>query len=268
LKAALPPDAQRAQAARTALGDFAPALLLLPGTERSRARALIAYASQVLACAEQPGLAADRLSAIDRWEASRASGSPSPGGTAGGGDGGNSVATAPDVCARMAWENARRRWPPDALDELAACARSLARAVAGALLEGRLNSEVNGLAGALIRLVSLQGLGAALAAGRCPLAEDEVRHPGGGDPRDLIEAVRRECARLRPRLLRSPRGLVDLPVPYQRAGVFALLAGLRLLSELEEAGAGLLTAPPHLGKAARLALLARARWIGLHARLR
>jgi hypothetical protein len=190
---------------------------------------------------------------------------------------------APPLCARMARESARRRWPADALDELAACARrqaqhsrpatataaeaearSLARAVAGALLEGRLNAEVNVFAGALIRLRSLQGLGAALASGRCPLAEeDECRTPA-----ELEGAIGRECARLRPRLLRAPRGLVELPTAYRRAGVFALLAALRLLSEIEELGPRLVAAPPHLGMTTRIGLLARARWFGLRSALK
>jgi phytoene/squalene synthetase len=179
----------------------------------------------------------------------------------------------------MARENARRRWPADALDELAACARrrvlrpspataadagadarSLARAVGGALLETSFNAEVSGFASALVRLHALQHLGAALARGRCPLPEDEGQ-PLWGEA--LGEAVQRECARLRPWLLRAPRGLVELPVPYRRAGVFSLLAALRLLADIEEAGERILSAPPQLPRATRIVLLARARWFGI-----
>jgi phytoene/squalene synthetase len=252
--------------AREALGDFAPALLLLPATERARVRTLLAYACTLLACAGQQGVEEERLAQIDRWEAGLE--------RALGGETGT-----PPICLRMARENARRRWPADALDELAACARrrvlrprpataadagsdarSLARAVGGALLETSLNAEVSGFAGALVRLHALQHLGAALARGRCPLPADE-----GESLVDeaLGEAVQRECARLRPWLLRAPRGLVELPVPYRRAGVFSLLAALRLLSDVEEAGARLLAAPPHLPPATRILLLARARWFGL-----
>ena len=251
---------------REALGDFAPALLLLPATERARVRALLAYAWTLMACAGQHGAEGERLAQIDRWEAGleRALG----GGT-----------RTPLICRRMARESARRRWPADALEELAACARrrvlrprpataadaesdarSLARAATGALLEASLNAEVSGFAGALVRLHALQHLGATLARGRCPLPADE------GQPlaaEALGEAVQRECARLRPWLLRAPRGLVELPVAYRRAGVFSLLAALRLLSEIEEAGARVLSAPPHLPPATRIGLLARARWFGL-----
>jgi phytoene/squalene synthetase len=264
--ATVPAPANREHLVREALGDFAPALVLLPGTERARARALLAYACTLLACAGQQEVEGERLAQIDRWEAGleRAL---------------EGEIQAPPICLRMARENARRRWPADALDELAACARrrvlrprpataadagadarSLARAVGGALLETSLNAEVSGFAGALVRLHALQHLGAALARGRCPLPADE------GEPLEgeaLGEAVQRECARLRPWLLRAPRGLVELPVPYRRAGVFSLLAALRLLADVEEAGARVLTEPPHLPPATRIVLLARARWFGL-----
>jgi phytoene/squalene synthetase len=251
---------------REALGDFAPALWLLPATERARVRALLAYACTLMACAGQHAVEEERLAQIDGWEAGleRALG--------------GEIRTAP-ICLDMARENARRRWPADALDELAACARrrvlrpgpataadagsdarSLARAVGGALLERSLNAEVSGFAAALVRLHALQHLGAARTRGPCPLPADEGQ-PLVGEA--LGEAVQRECARLRPWLLRAPRGLVELPVPYQRAGVFALLAGLRLLSDIEEAGARVLSAPPHLPPATRIVLLARARWFGL-----
>jgi phytoene/squalene synthetase len=251
---------------REALGDFAPALLLLPATERQRVRALLAYACTLLTCAGEHGMEGERLAQIGRWEADLE--------RALGGETGQ-----PPICLRMARENARRRWPLDALDELAACARrrvlrprpasaaeaevearGLARGAGGALLEASLNAEVNGFAGALIRLHALQHLGAALARGRCPLPEDDGEDLLG---EALGAAIQRECARLRPRLLRAPRGLVDLPAAYRRAGVFSLLAALRLLSEIEEAGAGVLTAPPHLSPATRIGLLARARWFGL-----
>lgn len=264
--ATVPAPALHQHLARAALGDFAPALVLLPATERARVRALLAYACTLLACAGQEGKEGERLAQIDSWEAGleRAL---------------EGETRTPPICLRMARENARRRWPADALDELAACARrcvlrlrpataadagadarSLARAVGGALLETSLNAEVSGFGGALVRLHALQHLGAALARGRCPLPADEGESLVG---EALGEAVQRECARLRPWLLRAPRGLVDLPVPYRRAGVFSLLAALRLLADVEEAGERILSAPPQLPRATRIVLLARARWFGL-----
>lgn len=256
-----------AAVAREMLGDFSPALLLLPGTERRRVRTLLAWAASLLADAMRTDPVEERVGLIDSWEADLT--------RALGGD-----AEAPPLCVRMARESARRRWPAGALEELIACARrrarcarpadaaaaeqeaqGLARAVGGALLEGRLNAEVCGFAGALVRLRAMQDLGGALARGRCPLPMDEVEAAdGSGAPGELEDAVRRECARLRPWLLRAPRGLVELPAPYRRAGVFALLAALRLVSEIEEAGRRLAQAAPRLSTATRLTLLARARW--------
>jgi hypothetical protein len=273
--AAMAADTARvAGTARELLGDFAPALLLLPATERARIRALLTYAGAVLACGAEQALEGERLARIDRWEAALA--------RALDGD-----AAAPPICLRMAFENARRRWPADALDELAACARrrtlhplpasaadaeadarGIARAVGGALLETRLNAEVSGFVAALIRLHALQHLGPATARGRSPLPAEEDRESRKAAAADLGAAVARECARLRPRLLRAPRGLVELPAVYRRAGVFSLLAALRLLSEIEEAGARLLTVVPHLSATIRVGLLARARWFSLRDGLR
>ncbi|HEX5757556.1 MAG TPA: hypothetical protein VF121_00015, partial [Thermoanaerobaculia bacterium] len=58
------------------------------------------------------------------------------------------------------------------------------------------------------------------------------------------------------------RAVAVLPPPARRAGAFALLAGLALLARIEQADEHLLARPPRLGLAARLTLLARARWIG------
>src|SRR5690242_11447844 len=96
--------------ARTLLGDFAPAVLLLPGTERRRAQALLAYAGTLFDFARQTGVEGEKLAQINRWEfALEAAFS---GQTAG-----------QPIFLRMARENDRRRWPVDSLDDLAACAR-------------------------------------------------------------------------------------------------------------------------------------------------
>jgi phytoene/squalene synthetase len=183
----------------------------------------------------------------------------------------------------MTRENERRRWPVDALDELAAAARrratrprpatladaeadarSLSRALGTALLEKSLTAETNDLASALVRLWGLQHIGEEIRRHRCPLPESEFPEEGDGDldPARLLAALRAECARLRPRLLRSPRGLGDLPYGYRRAAVFALLAGLRLLADIEDAGAEILERPPRLGVGSRIGFLVRARWFG------
>jgi phytoene/squalene synthetase len=136
--------------------------------------------------------------------------------------------------------------------------------VAAALLERKLNAEIDGLASALVRLRALQRLGEEIERGRCPLPASEVAEGDDGrlDRTGLLEAARRECRRLRPRLLRAPRGLGDLPAGYRRAAVFSLLAALRLLTEVEDPASELLEAPPRLGLGARLGLLLRAQWVG------
>jgi hypothetical protein len=255
---------------RRLLGDFAPALLLLPGTERRRVQALIAYASTLFDFARQRGVEGERLAQINRWEFTlEAALSGQPAGQ--------------PIFLCMARENELRRWPVDALDELAAGARrratrgqpvtradadlealSLGQAIAAALLEKNLNVEINGLSSALIRLWSLQHLSEEIDRRRCPLPASEVAQAEDGrfDPTQLLAAARRECQRLRPRLLAAPRGLADLPQPFRRASFFSLFAALRLLTEIEDEGDALLKAPPRLGVRSRLGFLLRAWWAG------
>jgi hypothetical protein len=257
-----------AEITRNLLGDFAPALLLLPTYDRQRVQALMAYAFTLFDFARQRGVEGERLAQINRWEftlemalAGQPVGQP--------------------VFVRMSREQRRRAWPVDALDEIAACARRratrprpatvedadagaerLARAVATALLGTAPPGEVDAFAGALVRLRSLQTLGSEVEGKRNPLAVSEMPDDwsSGSDPRALFEAAQRECRRLRPRLMRAPRGLLDLPAGYRRAAVFCLLAALALLTQIEEGDEALLRAPPQLGALARLGLLVRARF--------
>lgn len=257
-----------AEIARNLLGDFAPALVLLPVYDRQRVQTLLAYAFTLFDFARQRGVEGERLAQINRWEFTLE--------TALGGQ-----PVGQPVFVRMAREQRRRAWPPEALDEIAACARRratrprpatpeeadadaerLARAVATALLGESPPDEVNAFAGALVRLRSLQNLGSEVQGKRIPLALSELPDDWGEDPspQRLFEAAQRECLRLRPRLLRAPRGLLDLPAGHRRAAVFCLLASLRLLTQIEDGDAGLLETPPQLGVMSRLGLLARARW--------
>ena len=256
------------EVARNLLGDFAPALVLLPLFDRQRAQALLAYAFTLFDFARQRGVEGERLAQINRWEFTLEAVL-----------GGQPVGQ--PVFVRMAREQRRRAWPAEALDEIAACARRratrprpatpeeadadaerLARAVATALLGSAPPDEVNAFAGALVRLRALQSLGSEVQGKRNPLAVSEMPDDWTGDasPQRLFEAAQRECLRLRPRLLRAPRGLLDLPAGYRRAAVFCLLASLRLLTQIEDGDAGLLQTPPQLGVMSRLGLLARARW--------
>ncbi|HEY0513181.1 MAG TPA: squalene/phytoene synthase family protein, partial [Thermoanaerobaculia bacterium] len=268
-------DAEKAEElcagiARNLLGDFSPALLLLPGTERRRAQALLAHAHALFDFARQVGFEGEKLAQINRWEFTLEAAL-------------SGERIGQPIVLRMARENERRRWPEDALEELAACARRrairrqpatvadadvealmLGRAIAAALLEKSLNAEVDGLASALVRLGSLQRLGEEMAGKRCPLPASAVAAGDDGrfDSGQLLAAARRECPRIRSRLLRAPRGLASLPHGYRRAAVFSLLAGLRLLSEIEDPDVDLLKAPPGLGLRSRIGFLLRARWVG------
>ena len=256
-----------AEVARNLLGDFAPALVLLPVYDRQRVQTLLAYTFTLFDFARQRGVEGERLAQINRWQFTLESVL-----------GGQPVGQ--PVFVRMAREQRRRAWTVEALDEIAACARRratrprpatpeeadaeaerLARAVATALLGKSPPDEVNAFAGALVRLRSLQTLGSEVQGKRNPLAVSEMPEDWTDpDPQRLFEAVQRECLRLRPRLLRAPRGLLDLPAGYRRAAVFCLLASLRLLTQIEDGDAGLLEMPPQLGVMSRLGLLARARW--------
>lgn len=261
-----------AEVARNLLGDFSPALVLLPPFDRERVQTLLAYAFTLFDFARQRGVEGERLSQINRWEftlETALSGQP----------------VGQPVFVRMAREHRRRPWTLEALDEIAACARHrathprpatpaaadeaaerLARCVATALLGKTPPAEVNAFLGALLRLRSLQSLGTEIDGKRNPLAASELPDDWGADgelkpdPKALVATAKRECARLRPRLLRAPRGLVDLPTGHRRAAVFCLLASLQLLSGIEEGDETLLKTPPQLGALARLGLLARARW--------
>lgn len=256
---------------RSLLGDFAPALLLLSALERQRVQALLAYTHTLFDFARQHGVEGERLAQINRWEMTLETvlqGQP----------------VGQPIFVRMAREERRRAWPAPALDGLAACARRrairprpatpaeadadaarLARAVAAALLGREPAGEVGDFLGALIRLRTLQLAGAEAGRNRFSIPSSELPDDwsvegGRPDPRSLLEAVHRECARLRLRLLKAPRGLVELPPGYRRAAVFCLLAALRLLTGLEDGGPEVLQRPPQLGVFARLGLLAQARW--------
>lgn len=265
-----------AELARGLLADFAPALVFLAPEERRRAQAFLAYGRTLFDFARQCGVEGERLAEINRFEftletalSGRAVGQP--------------------IFVGMAEAHARRPWPEAALAGLAAAARRratrerpgstaeadadaerLAGAVAAALLGEPPSAELRSFAAALVRLHALQNLGPESRANRLALPVAEVADgsttaagEAAADPGVLLAAARRECERLRPRLLGAPRGLAGLPEGYRRAAVFALLAGLRLLTVIEDGGGEILARPPRLGLLARLALLARARWFRL-----
>lgn len=280
--------------AETVLGDFAPALTLLSEPERERAFALTAYASALFDRARSGDGRQDvenrraRVDSIDRLDRQlrdrlrRLEGRTGSSGTSPAFSGARADRPPPAVEA-MARAHRRRSWPPEALDELATTARRRAvtprpatrrdgfasalrvgSALACAQLGAPQPPEVARFAGALLRLALLRNLGAELDAGRCSLALEDLRGDmaqasAKPDLRQIVLAVRGQCQRLRPDLLAVGKALADLPGPYRRAASYLLLAGLRLLAELEDADSLFLTDPPKIGRATRWRLLLRAR---------
>ncbi len=195
-----------AEICRDALGDFAPALLLLPAAERRRARALAAFSLTLFDFARQRGLEGDRLAQINRWEFAldqALDGAP-PG---------------QPVFVLMSAEERRKPWRRESLDRLFAHARSaatgrepdptsagreLANSFAEALLDREVPPETGGLGAALIRLTTLQG-----------------EPPASGDELDRIGA-----------LLESAPGA--LPAPWGRATRYLQLAARSVLGAINK----------------------------------
>ncbi|MCP4203456.1 MAG: hypothetical protein GY769_16180 [bacterium] len=220
------PDPARAELvcsriARQALGDFAPALILLSKKRRRRAQVLTAWTVTLFDLACRPGLAGldgDRLAQINAWEFRTEE-------ALDGGPPGEPVFVA------MANENQIEPWPQEALDRLVACARRVALADEFAPV-GRPVFET---------LFGASGVGTAAARGLAPLIDVALaRAATGGTADDLdawIESVR------------SVRVAIA-PAGWRRAASYGKRALLRLLSE---GGSG---AGARLGLAGRLRLLA------------
>jgi hypothetical protein len=269
-----------AELCRQALGDFAPALLLLGGGERRRVRALAAYAFTLFDFARQRGVEGERLAAINRWQftleavlAGEPAGQP--------------------VFVAMAAEQRRRPWPAAALDELAAVARArvsvplpatpeaaaarrrrLAVALAGALLaegapEGRPPAAEPAAAGVVALGAALLAVRSHLEAGeemrqlRSPVSAAELApewaRGAAPTPEEVAAAVRASAARLRSELA-APGDPAPLPPAYRRALGFLRRAAGLLLDRLAERDESFLGDPPRLGLGDRLRLLVQARW--------
>jgi len=288
-----------AETAEAMLGDFAPVLRLLPAPERDRALALAVYAGALFDRARSGDGRQDganrtaRVESIDRLagelERCLEAAAVDPAGTglgAGTGSGagtGTGAERAPRPVAAMVAAHRHRPWPPEALAEIATTARRravnprpqtrregfasalrLGAALACAQLAAPQPPEVARFAGALLRLSLIQRLGAEIRAGRCCLSlEDLGEDVTGGsakpDLREIVQAVRGQCQRMRPDLLAIGKALADLPEGYRQAASYLLLASLRLLAELEETDSPFLDRPPTLGLLTRLRLLLRAR---------
>lgn len=162
-----------AEVTRDALGDFAPALILLSPERRRRVQALTAWTVALFDLALRPGLAGldgDRLAQINAWEfrtEEALEGSP-PG---------------QPVFVLLEREERERPWPREALDEIVASARQMA-------LTARQSSAPS--AGDRGEDAASERLGRALAAA---LVADEVEQPAAAEPLAILLGISIELAR-------------------------------------------------------------------------
>ena len=259
-----------AQVSRTVLGDFAPALILLHAEWRQRVQALTAYGLTLFDFAKQTGLEGERLSQINRWEfelETALSGKPS----------------GQPVFVLLATEHRFRPWPVEALDRLGNAARrritsrrpstaaaldqqalELSGAIVGAIAEDGGAPQLDAFAAALLRIRALQDLTHSLRRHQAPLPVDELTD--AWDPESSIDsgqverAITTECRRIRALLADSGQALSEAPPPLRPAAAYLWLAALRLLTDIEKRGVGILERPPRLGLLSRLGLLMRARF--------
>lgn len=271
-------DTERAAAicgevTRRALRDFAPALVLLPSDQRRRVQAIAAFALTLFDFARQSGLEGEKLSQMNRWHfdlETTLAGEP-PG---------------QPVFVLLAAAETEAAWDRDALDDLLACARrraliprpestaavaadarALGRALAGALQPRQAASDTSAeLAAWLVRVGRLLALGEDRRRHRAGLAvealPEEWAVEGAADEARTGEAIQAECRRLRTALA-AARPSPSLPRSWRRALTYAILAARRLVGRVESSGTALLEAPPTLGAFERLALVLRSRWLPL-----
>jgi hypothetical protein len=247
------------------LGDWRPALGLLPRRERRRAALLALWLAALRATAREGDPAERRRERLNRSSFLLA----------------KSLAgerSASPFAALLAAESAARTVPRRALDLLLADARAgldgapppvlaLRRAraelVGGATAEALLGHEpspaIVDAAAALLRLALL----ARLAQGRSERAPLLPLAPPGAEPAALVAAVLGEAADVRAQLLRGARALAEVPLGYRRALAYLTTAALDLVGRIEEHPAELLRRPPRAGRLRRLFTLWRARRIPL-----
>jgi len=262
-----------AEIARRALGDFAPALMLLSTAERQRLQALAAFALTLFDFARQSSLEGERLAQMNRWSfdlESTLDGQP-PG---------------QPVFVLLAAAGEQRPWPPDALEAIVTCARRralqqrarstddlekeslrLARALCQALLP-KASDKASKLGAALLRVGRLLALGEDQRRHQAGLASDELPELWAGDratsSEQLATAIRHESSRLSAALVTAKADTTHLPTTsWRRATSYAILTARKLLSRTETTGAEIIHSPPQLGAVERVLLLLRSRWLPL-----
>jgi phytoene/squalene synthetase len=261
-----------AQVCRTVLGDLAPALILLHPEWRRRVQALTAYGLTLFDFAKQTGLEGERLSQINRWEfelETALSGKPS----------------GQPVFVLMAKEQEVQPWPIEQLDRLGNAARrritsrrpptaaaldkqtlDLGSVIVASLTEDGNCPPLDFFAAALLRIRALQDLTHSLRRHQAQLPIDELADDwdleNKADEDQVARAVGNECHRIRELLADAPQAIRETQPTMRTAATYLLLAGRRLLGQIERGGAGILERPPRLGVVSRLGLLMRARFGG------
>ncbi len=245
------------------LSDYAAALELLPEREAERAILLVALVEALFAAAEGPGSAEARVADLNRiaFKLARS--------LRGDGDSGR-------FAALFAAESRRRSFTRQALDELFAAARAVARcprpphpealeirsrhlaeAFTTALLGAEPSPATVDLGAGLLRLGRLQLLSRDLDRRFTALPESELPEPiQYRSQEELAHAVQLECGRLRSLLLKGARAAGEVPLTYRKPTVFLMAVSLSLLGAMEERPMRVARAVPRVGRWAR----ARARW--------
>jgi len=240
------------------LGELAPALLLLPSRERSRAAILGAWADALFATAaegDRPEKRIDRLHRSAFLIARALAGE---------------TVEAP-FAERFAAESARRAFGRRALDLLISEARSGVRrplaaiaAEAGAAWDERSRQ----IAGALVEaLLGQEPTAATVDAAQGLLRLARLASPPAGDagrPAPEQRAVRAaavaaEAAAIHPLLLRGARAIGEVPLTFRRALAALMTLGLQLLGAIESHPERLLERPVRLGRLGRAWTLYRIR---------
>lgn len=260
-----------AQICRKILGDFAPAVILLPPGERQRCQTFAAWTAIIFDFAWQRGVEGERLAALGQWHyrlEEVLEGVAAP---------------VQPIYIRMLAEHRRRRWDLNALDALRRTAErhitrppsdlqqavnwteQVASGLSGSLLESP-PGEVRDLTAGLLRLRALQEVSEGLRQHRptpAVLRLRERREAGPALHVDSVESQRRaiaaECEEIHPLLLAVGRSVPDLPVTLQRSALYLVYAGIALLTRVEAHGQKILERVPHLGAWRRVRLLMRAR---------
>jgi len=245
---------RRHDPATQALGPFAAALDLLPVRERERASLVAAWATALLATAEEGDRVERRIERLNRtaFELARALA-------------GERV---PSTFAQeFAHEAARREMPRRALDRLLSTAReaiehgrpetpdawharalTVSAAVSEAVLGAPPSAATVEAGAAILRLVRLSRLPDDLRRGELHLPSADATRAERLRPAAVEQAIVEECEAIHPLLLRGARSVGEVPLTFRAALGGAIALALRLLGHLEAHPERLRRKPARLGR--------------------